>query len=372
MPDNAVRRRGGCLIASLLFISFLVNLVLCGVIFWPDTETDEPEVIETHLWGSKTEANKIAVVRVEGPLVEGLDGHILRQIDHAGGDGDVKGVVVRIDSPGGSIGSSEAIHRELTRLRHGQHPRHPGRQGKPLVASMASVAASGGYYIAMPADKVLAEKGTLTGSIGVFAALPNVSELAKDNGVRLELIKAGGIKGSGSPLHQLSPEERQPWQDMVDQAYDQFLDVVAKGRPKLTKEQLRTEVVMRKMAKHYDDKGNVVREGPGQPKEVEVTRVRADGGTYTAAEAKQFGLIDDIGLLEDAVAAAATAAGLSSYKVVTYKREPTLWSVLFGARAQSTRTPELGRLSTGLAPRIWYLAPGHELSGIVAASSGGN
>src|SRR5207248_685265 len=83
----------------------------------------------------------------------------------------------------------------------------------------------------MPAEKVFAEKTTLTGSIGVFASLPNVSELANKNGVRMELIKAGPIKGSGSPFHELTPAERQPWQDMVDQAYDQFLDVVARGRP---------------------------------------------------------------------------------------------------------------------------------------------
>jgi protease-4 len=370
MADSHSRRRIGCFIPALLFVSLLVNLVFCGLAFWPVTEEDEPKVIETHLYGPKNAADKIAVVRVEGALVEGLDSHILRQIEKAGGDADVKAVVVRIDSPGGTVGSSEAIHRELTRLRSGQHPRHPGRQGKPLVASMGSIAASGGYYIAMPAEKVFAEKSTLTGSIGVFAALPNVAKLADENGVRLELIKAGDIKGSGSMFHQMTPAERQPWQDMVDQAYDQFLDVVAKGRPKLTKEQFRTEVIMRKMANFYDDKGNVVTE-KGKPKQTEVTRIRADGGTFTATEAKQFGLIDEIGLLEDAVAAAAASAGVSGYRVVTYQREPTLLSELFGMRAATNSGAAIDHLSAGLTPRLWYLAPGHELSGIMAATSHG-
>jgi protease-4 len=233
---------------------------------------------------------------------------------------------------------------------------------------MGAIAASGGYYIAMPAQKVLAERSTLTGSIGVYAALPNVSELANKNGVRLELVKAGSIKGSGSPLHELKPEERQPWQDMVDQAYEQFLDVVAKGRPQLTKERLRTEVVIRKQANLYDDKGNVIKDDTGKPKQVPVERVRADGGTFTAAEAKQFGLIDDIGVLEDAVSAVAAAAGISEYRVVVYERQPSLLSALLGVRAPAGGT-DFQQLANGLTPRVWYMAPQSELSGILAASA---
>ena len=363
-PPPLPRRRlwGGCLLIGLLVASVFVNLVLCGVVFLPTTATEEEDAIETHLYGPKGEANKIAVIKAEGALVEGLDAHILRQIETAAKDDSVKAVVVRIESPGGTIGSSEEIHRELTRMKLGQHPRHTGRTAKPIVASMGSIAASGGYYIAMPASKVYAEKGTLTGSIGVYAALPNAAELAKNNGVKLELIKAGGIKGSGSPFHNMTPEERQPWQDMVDQAYDQFLDVVVKGRPKLTNEQLRSEGVMKKMADIRDEKGNIIKNA----KQIEIVRYRADGGSFTAAEAKNLGLIDDIGLLEDAVSAAATAAGINDYRVVTYKRQPTLFSMMFGMKAQEA--PDLQSISNGLTPRVWYMAPGSELSGIVAAS----
>ena len=370
MADStSAPRRRGCLFPFLFTCSLLLNALVLAYVFWPESKNDEPAVIESHLYGPKKEDNKIAVVRAEGALVEGLDGHILRQIERAGRDKKVKAVVLRVDSPGGTIGSSEHIHRELTRLRTDEHPRYKNWAAKPLVVSMGSIAASGGYYISMPAEKIFAEKGTLTGSIGVFAALPNVSELAKENGVKLVLIKAGGIKGSGSPLHEMTPAERQPWQDMVDQAYEQFLDIVAAGRPKLTKEQFRSEIVSRKQANQYDDKGNIVKNEMGQPKQTEVTRVRADGGTFTAAEAKQHGLIDDIGLLEDAVAAAATSANLSAYRVVTYEREPTLLSELFGMRQRTSTGIDALQLSNGLTPRVWYLAPGSEMSGIVAATA---
>ncbi len=357
------RLSGGCLLTGLLVASVFVNLVLCGALFYPTSSTEEENAIEMHMYGNKSEANKIAVIKAEGALVEGLDTHILSQIETAAKDDSVKAVVLRVASPGGTIGSSEEIHRELTRLKSGQHPRHPGRTAKPIIASMGSIAASGGYYIAMPASKVYAEKGTLTGSIGVYAALPNAAGLAKEYGVKLELIKAGGIKGSGSPFHNMTPEERQPWQDMVDQAYDQFLDVVVQGRPKLTKDQLRSEGVMKKMADIRDEKGNVVKDA----KQIEVVRFRADGGSFTAGEAKNLGLIDDIGLLEDAVTAAATAAGVNEYRVVTYKRQPTVLGMLFGIKAKAD-APDLESISNGLTPRLWYMAPGSELSGIVAAS----
>src|SRR5262245_32456818 len=196
--SNYPPRRGpwGCILTFLLAGSVFLNLLLCGVVFWPEPVDEGPR--ERHLYGKGTNVDKVAVVRADGPLVEGLDTHILRQIEKAGRDTQVKAVVLRIDSPGGTITSSEAIHRQLTRLRTGKHPRFPDLKAKPVVASMGAIAASGGYYIAMPAEKVFAEETTLTGSIGVYAALPNVSELANKHGVRLELVKAGGIKGSGS------------------------------------------------------------------------------------------------------------------------------------------------------------------------------
>jgi protease-4 len=371
MPDASPVRRSrsfGCALLILLSASLLLNFVLCGVTWYSPAEDDEDSIGEKHLYGPKGERDKIAVIKAEGPLVEGLDAYILKQIEKAGKDDRVKAVVLRVDSPGGTIGSSEEIHRELLRLQSGQHPRHTDFKAKKIVTSMGSIAASGGYYISMPTERIFAEKGCLTGSIGVYASLPNVSEFAHKNGVKMELIKAGGIKGSGSPFHEMTPQERQPWQDMVDQAYDQFLDVVTKGRPKLNKEKLRTEIVDRKQAPVRDDKGNVVKDEKGNPKTVEVTRYRADGGSFTANEALKHELIDEIGLLEDAVKHVAASAGISEYRVVTYQRPATLLTTLLGVKAPDSGL-SFGKLSEGFTPRLWYLTPQSELGGIIAIAT---
>ena len=366
LPPPLPRRRSvwGCALVVLLGGSLLLNFVFCGVSWYATTSDDEDRgSIERPLYGPKSARDKVAVIRAEGALIEGLDRHILKQIETAARDDAVKAVVLRIDSPGGTIGASDDIHRDLVRLRDGNHPRYRDVKAKKIVASMGSIAASGGYYIAMPAEKIFVERNTLTGSIGVYASLPNVAKLANDHGVRMELIKAGGIKASGSPFHEMTPAERQPWQDMVDQAYEQFLDVVAAGRPALTKEQFRSEVVNRKQVLPRDDKGNVVAGAKG----IEVVRYRADGGTFTAVEAKKYGLVDEFGQLEDAVAAVASSAGLGNYRVVTYERPPSLLMTLLGVKAPSSG-PDLAQLSAALMPRIWYMVPQAELTGMLSAS----
>src|SRR5262249_14458941 len=138
---------------------------------------------------------------------------------------------LRINSPGGSITASDNLHRRLIELRDGNPHRHTA--AKPLIVSMASLAASGGYYIAMPSKTLFAERTTITGSIGVYAAFPNIADLANKHGVTMDVIKAGAVKDSGSMFHKMTPQERQVWQDMVDHAYKEFLAVVEQGRPHL-------------------------------------------------------------------------------------------------------------------------------------------
>src|SRR5205085_10423588 len=113
-----------------------------------------------------------------------------------------------------------------------------------------------GYYIAMPAEQIFAEKTTVTGSIGVYASLPNIQKLANDNGVKMILVKAGDVKASGSMFHEMTPQERQQFQDMVDDMYAHFLKIVEDGRPQL-KGKL-TKPVLEKEVPVYDDKGNVI------------------------------------------------------------------------------------------------------------------
>src|SRR5438874_9179099 len=246
-PSSGGATAGRIVLALLLVASIGLNVFLiCGGYFLGRLGTSEPGgalLHERFLSGSQTAMDKIAVVRIEGTILEGQIGYALKQIEQAADDPAVKAVVVRIDSPGGSISASDDLHQQLTYLRDGTTPKAKEKSPakKPLVVSMAGIAASGGYYIAMPAidsadptlKKLFAERTTITGSIGVYAAFINAEELTKKYGVGMDLIKAGAVKGSGSLFLRMTPQERQPWADMVDRAYQQFISIVEAGRPSL-------------------------------------------------------------------------------------------------------------------------------------------
>ncbi len=340
---------------------------MCGVLVHHHS-AESDDLPETRLWGEDDSKTKVSVIRIEGVLMEGMTSHFIKQIEQAGKDDKVKAFVVRIDSPGGTVSASEELHRMLTQLRDGKLLKFSDGHPKKMIVSMGGIAASGGYYIAMPAEKIFADPTTLTGSIGVYASLPNVAELINRNGIKFELIKAGGIKASGSPFHQLTPQERQPWQEMVDAGYDHFLDIVAAGRPKLTKAMLRDEAVAREKIAVRDAKGNIETDWFGWPTLVPYTRYRADGGTFTAAQALKYGLIDEIGTLEKAVEAA--ASGLPKYEVVAYEKSPSFLSSLIGSQGKSSATLlEPRRLSQSLLPRLWFLAPQADLAALIAGAN---
>jgi protease-4 len=234
---------------------------------------------------------------------------------------------------------------------------------------MGSLAASGGYYIAMPAQYLVAERTTITGSIGVYASFPNIADLADKYGFRMETIKAGAVKDSGSMFHHMTPQERKIWQDMVDHAYQQFVGVVEEGRPKL-KGKLTKDLVIKEEIPASDDKGNSLLDGNGQAKKVPFTRVRADGGIFTADQAKEFGLIDEIGYQETAIAEARKLARLGDdYEVFTYDRPIAFMNLLLGeekANPHESRL-DLRSLSQAATPRLWYLSPQSDLAGLLAA-----
>jgi protease-4 len=356
-PSAPVPRRSG---RSVLFtLSLLLNLfLLCGgallVAAW---FLGESSTLEEHLYSGKSSArDKVAVIRLDGIIMEGFLGFVHKQIETAARDEHVKAVVLRINSPGGTITASDDLYHRLVELRDGNPEKKT--QPKKLVVSMGSLAASGGYYVAMPAETLVAERTTLTGSIGVFAAFPNVAELAKKNGVEMIVIKRGEVKDSGSMFKPMSVEDRQVWQDMVDHAYEQFQAVVEEGRPQL-KGKLREELPHDITAPNPEGKKTYVRR-------------RADGGIFTADEAKKLGLIDEIGYLETAVQRARTAAGLGpDSKVVTYQRQWSLVESVLGVRTpQPAGQLDLVKLANGLTPRVWYLAPGSELAGFLTAASG--
>jgi protease-4 len=386
-PDMrpALRRRGsiGAAVFRLMLIivlacSLAVNVLIFlflgsfvgGVISPGPMRGKDASLNERFHSGNKQALNKIAIVHIEGVILEGFTGYATKQILQAGLDEQVKAVVLRINSPGGSITASDELYHRVLELRDGSRAQKTA--AKPLVVSMASVAASGGYYVSVPAAHVLAERTTITGSIGVYAALPNVAKFAKEHGVRMEVIKRGDVKASGSMFRSLTAQERQVWQDMVDHAYEQFLAVVQQGRRDRLKYQL--EAVIddeKKKIADRDEDGQIKMEN-GKEVMIEYVRRLADGGIYTADKAKRYGLIDSIGYLEDAVHEAAKLASLGNedYQAITYDRPQTLLSAVLGIESSARGMQlDLANLPLAASPRLWYLTPNSELSGLLAAST---
>jgi protease-4 len=346
----------------LLLGSLALNAILLIVLFVTFGEDFSGEssdhVRERFYAGNKSADDKIAVVTVDGVLMEGANGFAQKEIERAAKDHAVKAVVLRINSPGGSITASDDLHRRVVQLRDGNTEKKT--KPKPVVVSMESVAASGGYYIAMPAQTLVAERTTITGSIGVYAALPNVTQLADKIGFKMEVLRDGDVKDSGSPFREMTPHEREIWQTMVDHAYLQFLHVVEEGRPHL-KGKLQEDIVVNRTLPIRDET---------REKKVKYTRYRADGGIFTAEDALTYGLIDQIGYLDDAIKVAKQAAHLGDdYKTVIYERPPGLLGILLGTKSPPPAMQlDAGHLSRAAIPRLWYLSSQSELAGIFAAA----
>lgn len=231
-------------IAGLAFIAMIVKSA---------ARTDRFEVGE-----------KIGIVEVTGVIADSKK--VLQDIKRFRDDDAIRAIVIRIDSPGGAVGPSQEIYRELRRTAGVKH----------VVASLGSVAASGGYYIAAGAEKIVASPGTLTGSIGVILGYTNFEKVLDKIGLTPIVIKSGAYKDIGSPVREMSDAERQILQNFVEKIHAQFIDDVAKGR---------------KM-------------------EIADVAALADGRIFTGQDAESFRLVDRMGNLEDAVQWAADLAGV--------------------------------------------------------------
>jgi len=227
----------------------------------------------------------VAVVDIVGEIY--YDRALVDEIESYIDDSSVKAVVIYINSPGGGVAASQAIYHAVERLR----------QAKPVVASMGSVAASGGYYVACGADSIVAEEGTLTGSIGVIAAFLRTEELYRKIGLDMTVIKSGRWKDVGSPYREMTPEEREYMGSILDSAYQQFLHAVSDGR--------------------------------GIP--LERTRELAEGRLYTGEQARDVGLVDRLGSYQDALDLAAGMGGIEG-KPRVVKRRPrrSIYDWIFG------------------------------------------
>lgn len=233
--------------------------------------------------------DKIAVVYAEGTIRDGdrgepgdiYDGQYVSILRGIRKDDAVKAVVLRINSPGGSVLASENILREVQLCR---------KAGKPVVVSMGDLAASGGYYIACQADSIFAEPGTITGSIGVFGMIPILQKTMKDNlGITYDTVRTGKYSAFGTPFYDFSPDESAIIQTRIESIYEDFLKKVAEGRHK-TRDQVH-EI--------------------------------AQGRVWPGAKARQIGLVDDIGGLDRAIAAAARLSGVEKYRTSEFPRTKT-------------------------------------------------
>lgn len=218
---------------------------------------------------------KVGVVEVVGEIVD--SGIVLEDILDFKRDDSIRAVVVRVDSPGGGVAPSQEIHEELKKLS----------AVKPVVVSMGGMAASGGYYIAVAANRIFANPGTITGSIGVIMEVTNFRDLLDKVGLKNEVIKSGKLKDIASPIRAMSEEERHLLQGMMDDVHSQFIDAVVQGR-------------------------NL---------SVEKVAGVADGRILTGRQALELGLIDELGNMQDAVASAANLAGLEGEPHVVYPPE---------------------------------------------------
>ena len=216
----------------------------------------------------------VGVLQIEGAIDDSQS--VLEELKRLKEMPWVKAIVVRIDSPGGAVAPTQEIFEEIIR----------SKKRKPFIASMGGMATSGGYYIAAACDKIVANPGTLTGSIGVIMQLTNVEEVMKKIGIKGINIKSGANKDIGSPFQPLSPEGREILQSLVDNVHSQFVAAVAQGRGM-------AESDVRKLA---------------------------DGRVYSGAQAKQLGLIDQFGSLQDAIEVAAKRAGIEGEPAVYYSR----------------------------------------------------
>jgi protease-4 len=264
--------------------------------------------------GDRVATDRLAIIRVSGTIMPPFTRRIIHSIEKAREDKDVKGVLLEVNSPGGLVADSHQIYHQLKKLS----------AEKPVFVSMGSLAASGGYYISMgagPQSRIFAEPTTWTGSIGVIIPHYDVSGLADKVGIKSLPLKTGEFKDALSPFRELTDRERALWEDILNQSFDQFLEVIDENRDNLTLAQVRE---------------------------------LATGQIYTARDAKAKGLIDEIGFDDDALKALKTKAGLEKARVVTYEHPVPLLDALLGSSKTPDIAGQLQALLEAAVPRAMY------------------
>jgi protease-4 len=261
-----------------IFILFLLSAGFFLVVYGISAVSGDKRSFALH--------DRVGIVSVEGFIGDSND--VVEQLNQFGKDDTIKAVVVRINSPGGGVAPSQEIYEAIVQLK----------KKKKVVASMGSVAASGGYMIACATDKIVANPGTITGSISAIMNFANAEEFLKKIGLKTSVVKSGKYKDIGSPAREMTAEERSLIQELVDDIYDQFLEMVAQSR-RISKEDLRKI---------------------------------ADGRVFSGRQAKKIGLVDDIGDMSYAVDLAGKLSGIQGKPDVVYSRKKgqKFWEFIFG------------------------------------------
>jgi protease-4 len=288
---------------------------------------DGGRVQEKFVSGNRSGADKVAIISIEGTILGG-EGFFKQEIDHARKDiedGNLKAIVLRVNSPGGTItGSDYMLHHlcELVKVKEGTQI--------PIVVSMGALAASGGYYVSMcvgdTPESIFAEPTTWTGSIGVLIPHYNVAELMEKWGIQDDTVASNPLKTMGSLARKLTPKEREIFQALVSDGFTQFKDVVKQGRPRFQRDPAALDKL-------------------------------ATGQIFTAKQALSNGLVDQIGFVEDAIERAVRLAHLdkANVKVVKYKAEVRLSDLLFGQSRVQQPTVDLAAILEATTPRAYYL-----------------
>jgi len=272
--------------------------------------------------------DKIAIITVEGTILEG-DGFVKRQIDHVRKDEHVKAIVLRVDSPGGTVTGSDFIYHHLLKLKEAKDKDGKNRK-LPLVVSMGGLAASGGYYVAMAVgdtpEAIFAEPTTWTGSIGVIIPHYDLSGLMQRVDVVDDSIKSGPLKQMGTFTRPMTPESKKALQDLVDGSFARFKKIIRDGRPRFKAK-------------------------PGELDKI------ATGQVFDTDQALANGLVDKQGFIEEAIDRAVVLAGLdkTKTKVVKYKRPFALFEGLMASQGSRARAPDLQAVLDLAAPRAYYL-----------------
>lgn len=272
---------------TIRLVLFILTIFLSGCVTYIDIFPRIQPLQEETIRGKGKE--KILLIGLSGMIHEGKVGgfapqpsmvsRIKEELNKAAKDDSIKGVVLRVNSPGGTVTASDIIYQELIKFKE--------ETGKSIVTSIMGVGASGAYYIAMASDHVIAHPTAVTGSIGVIMMHITIHGLLEKFGVSSDAIKSGPHKDMGSPFKPLLPEDRALLQGVIDSMFEKFLETVQKGRPKLATEKVRE---------------------------------LADGRIYTADQALAAGLIDEIGYLDQAIDRTMKMAGVVEAKVIIYKR----------------------------------------------------